>query len=530
MGVLWHGGRVYTMVSEGDYVNSVYTDNGIVVETGDFDYLNKKFSNKISEYQNLNGKVMYPGFVDSHLHIIGHGEKLLHLDLSKMNSPNEVLDALKERVQYLSDGEWLIGEGWNENQWLDPRIIHRQELDVICPDNPLMLTRVCRHAVLANTKALELANITSETEDPQGGMIVRDEQGIATGYFLDTAQEFIKDVVPDVSEDYLTKVVKTSIDDFLSLGLVGGHSEDLNYYGGFDKTWNAFHRGIDGTHIRFRAHLLVHHEVLDDMFAAGLDYKKGTEYLELGAMKIFSDGALGGRTAWLSEPYEDDKNNFGIPIHSVGELEDLVVKARKRGMPVAVHAIGDQAAWSVAKVLENYPLKNGRRDRIIHAQVINNELLELFKTINIALDIQPTFVASDFPWIIDRLGEDRVKQAYPWKTFLNNGIPCAGGSDAPIEEVDPLLGIEAAVLRRSSINGQIYNEDEQLSVFEAVSLYTRGSAYIICQEHNRGQIAPGFTADFTILDKDLFNIPPDEITTAQVEMTVVDEQVMYSKE
>ncbi|MDL4841341.1 amidohydrolase [Aquibacillus rhizosphaerae] len=530
MGVLWYGGNIYTMKSIGNTVDSVFIEDGIIVDTGDYHILKQNYGNKISEIKNLNGKTMFPGFVDSHLHIIGHGEKIAHLDLSLMTSPEQVAEALRSRVDNLHEGEWLIGEGWNENQWEDPRILHKDELDSICPNNPMLLTRVCRHAILANTHAMEKAGVNDRTKDPQGGKIVRNEEGQATGYFLDTAQEIIKKVVPDISIDKLTKLVGTSIDELLELGLVGGHSEDLAYYGGFNKTLAAFYNAINKENRRFRAHLLVHHEVVDDMIASEISFSEQNEYIELGAMKIFSDGALGGRTAWLSEPYEDDRDNYGIPIHSIEVLEDLVKKARLHGLPIAVHAIGDQAAWTVAKLIQKYPLNNGRRDRIIHAQVMNKQLLELLKSIDVVLDIQPTFVASDFPWIIDRLGEKRVQDAYPWKTYLQHGIPCAAGSDAPIEDVNPLHGIEAAVLRRSNIDGNIYNEKQQLSVYEAISLYTKGSAYVIGREHNRGQIDKGFLADFTILDVDLFQIPPEKIRTAKVEMTVVDGEIAYNRE
>ncbi|MBM7572857.1 amidohydrolase [Aquibacillus albus] len=529
MGVLWYGGTIYTMHAEGEQVEAVFTNNGQIVETGELEVIKKKYEKNIDTSYDLNGKVMYPGFVDSHLHIIGHGEKLLHLDLSKMSSPEQIIHALQQRVKDLHQGEWLIGEGWNENQWENPEIIHKRVLDEIAPNNPMMLTRVCRHAILANSAAMSLANIEQDTIDPQGGKIVRDEQGEAIGYFLDTAQELIKNKIPDVTESHLEKVVKASVDDLLQLGLVGGHSEDLNYYGGFKKTLNAFKKGIDGKERKFRTHLLVHHEVLDDMINEGLQYGDGADFIELGAVKIFSDGALGGRTAWLSEPYEDDPDNYGIAIHSMEELETLVKKARDREMPVAVHAIGDKAVWAIAKTIKKYPLKNGRRDRIIHAQVVNEDVLSLLQELDVVLDIQPTFVASDFPWIIDRIGQRRVKQSYPWKTFLNKGIACAAGSDAPIEDVNPLLGIEAAVLRKSYIDGKKYNESEQLSVYEAISLYTKGSAYVICHEHDRGQIIPGYVADFTILDKDLFKIKPEEISSSRVEMTVIDEEIVYKR-
>ncbi|WP_077621227.1 amidohydrolase [Sediminibacillus massiliensis] len=529
MGTLWYGGTIYTMRQEGDITEAVYTESGIIKETGSLQTLESKYSDNIEARHNLQGKTMLPGFIDSHLHIIGHGEKLIHLDLSAMHSPEQVKSALRERAKTLSPGEWLIGEGWNENQWEEPVIIPKEELDEISPDNPMMLTRVCRHALLANSQAIKKAGIDEATPDPQGGVVVRDGNGQATGLFLDTAQEYIKSVVPEISEQSLTSIVEVAVDDLYRYGIVGGHTEDLNYYGGFRKTYNAFKNAIDGNKRKFRAHLLVHHEVLKDMVEEGLDYHQGTVYIEMGAMKIFSDGALGGRTAWLSEPYEDDPDNNGINIHTQENLELLVKNAREHGMPVAVHAIGDKAVEAVVSALKKNPLYNGRRDRIIHAQLVNDSLLDSLQELDVVLDIQPTFVASDFPWIIDRIGTERLEYAYAWKTFLQRDIACAGGSDAPIESVDPLLGIEAAVWRKSSVDGKSYTESEKLSMYEAVSLYTKGSAYAACHETEQGIIEQGFTADFTILNKDLFKIDADDFDSVKVETTVVGEDIMYQR-
>jgi predicted amidohydrolase YtcJ len=452
---------------------------------------------------------------------------LLRLDLSFMKSAEEVKVALKQYSEQLEPGEWIIGDGWNENQWEDPRIIHKDELDEISKEHPIMLTRVCRHALLANSLAMELAGVDERSPDPQGGLIVKDDDGKPIGYFHDKAQEIIKGALPEFTHAYLNRATHLAIQDMYKHGLVGGHSEDLNYYGGFSKTLNAFLQVIDGKKTKFRAHLLVHHEVVDDMADAELKFKSGTEFVELGAMKVFSDGALGGRTAWLSEPYTDDPDNIGVAIHTERQLDRLVEKARSNNMPIAVHAIGDKAVEATINAIEKNPLKSGYRDRIIHAQILREDLYERLKQVNVILDLQPTFVASDFPWVIDRIGKERLKTSYVWKTLLDEGIPCAGGSDAPIEEVNPLLGIRAAVDRRGSYDMNVYGETQRLSMYEAISLYTKGSAYAINHEDDRGMIAEGYVADFTILDRDLFTIAPHEVADANVWMTVVDGDIMY---
>lgn len=529
MGRLWFGGSIYTMENEGDAVEAVYTEGGIIKAVGTYERLYHGFFDRIDNEVNLKGKTMLPGLVDSHMHIIGHGEKLLRLDLSQMKSKEEIKEALQNRTANLSKGEWLIGEGWNENQWDDPTIIPKIELDEICPNNPMMLTRVCRHALLANSKAMELSYVNDQTPNPQGGIIVHDEEGGVTGYFLDTAQELIREAMPDVSQEYLQQVIKIAVDDLLAKGLVGGHTEDLNYYGGFSKTYEAFSNAINGNDKKFKTHLLVHHEVVDDMINEKLGYLDGTKYVEFGAVKIFADGALGGRTAWLTQEYHDDPGNYGVEIHNTEYLEKLVQTARENGLPVAVHAIGDRAVDEVTALIKRYPLENGARDRIIHGQILNDHSLKMLQNLPVVVDIQPSFVSSDFPWAIERLGEDRLKLAYAWKTMLNNGVLCAGSSDAPIEDVNPLLGIQAAVLRKSSFDEEVYRPEEKLSLFESIRLYTVGSAHAITQESKRGLITDGYTADFTILEEDIFQVDPEYIHEIEVAMTVVDGDIVYEK-
>jgi len=528
MGTLWTGGKIYTMEGEQDAVEAVFVEDGIIVATGSKRDLEKRYKNSITKITDIKGNTMLPGFVDSHMHLIGHGEKLMKLDFSEMTSSQEISDSIQEYVKDKPEGEWIIGEGWNENQLPDRKIFHRIELDELSPNNPLLLKRICRHAVVVNTKALELAGITDHTPNPEGGIIVRDANGHATGYLLDQAQELVKTVIPQVTEDYIQNALRLSIGDCLSKGLVGGHTEDLNYYGGFERTYRGFQKVIKNG-FKFRTNLLVHHEAVDDMHRLGYSYGDGDEFVELGAMKIFADGSLGGRTALLSHPYNDTPETFGVAIHSLDGLKTLVQKARSYKMPIAIHAIGDLAFEYVLNAIEELPPLPNQRDRLIHAQILRKELINRAKKLPLILDIQPRFVVSDFPWVIERIGEMNIEYCYAWKTLLQEGLHCAGGSDAPIEPIDPLLGIHAAVTRRKPGGEEVYMPEQKLSVYEAVQLFTTGSAYAIGKEEYMGKIAPGFKADFSILDQDIFHIKEDEILDTNVRMTVVDDTIMYEK-
>ncbi|KEK24456.1 amidohydrolase [Bacillus gaemokensis] len=520
MGEIWYGGHIYTMNEENETVEAVYVEGGMIIDVGNKADLESRYGPE--KVRHLEGKTMIPGLVDSHMHLIGHGERLLRLDVSSCTSYKEVLELVAGRVKETREGTWIIGEGWNENNFIDTKNVHVRDLEAISKEHPILLKRVCRHVTWVNSYIIEKANITAEMPDPKGGKIGRGVSGELTGLLYEQAQDLIKHVQPEINEAYLQGALQTAIQDCWKYGLVGGHTEDLNYYGGFQKTYNAFSHVIKK--MPFKAHLLVHHEVAEER----KEYEN-QHYIEFGAMKVFSDGSFGGRTALLREPYEDAKETNGVAIFSREELAELVKKARNLHMPVAIHTIGDLSLEYVIDALELYPPAEGLRDRIIHCQLVREELIERMKQLQAILDIQPIFVSSDFPSVIEKLGERRLRYAYAWKTLLGAGLHCSGGSDAPIEQVNPLLGIYSAVTRKSFIDGTGYIPEERLSVFEAVSLFTIGSAYAIGKEHTRGKIAKGYEADFTIIDRDIFKIEAEEIKNIQVVATIIDGQTVYQK-
>jgi predicted amidohydrolase YtcJ len=531
MGTLWKNGIIYTMQQEGHHVEAVFTENGLIKGLGTSEALEKNEQFTIENVVDLEQKVMFPGFVDSHMHLIGHGETLMRLDLSSMNSKLEVLDAIKEKANGLEEGKWIIGEGWNENLWSDAEVLTKQEIDALVPNHPVLLKRICRHAMVVNSLALIHAGIDESTPNPAGGLIEKDDDGTLNGLLKDKAQDLVIDALPSISSEYLVEALITGIESCWKHGLVGGHTEDLSYYGNFNKTYDAFLKAINEGGKKFRAHLLVHHEVIEDWKDDGHQFLSGNEFIEFGAMKIFADGALGGRTALLSYPYADDPSTTGVSIHTNERLLELVKKARKYELPIAVHTIGDQAFENVVGSILEEPSLHKRRDRLIHAQILRKELIEKIKGLPLILDIQPRFVASDFPWVTDRLGEENMKYNYAWKTLLEEGIPCAGGSDAPIEPINPLWGIHAAVTRTNPLdpNRIVYRPEEKLSMYEAISLFTKGSAYACHHEEDRGEIREGYTADFTVLDVDPFKVEADQLLGKVVDMTIVDETIVYKK-
>jgi len=511
------------MQEEGHRVEALLTDNGKIIATGTYNEL----KGQADEEVDLQGAILYPGFVDSHMHMIMHGEKLLGLDLSKATSADEMMDTLLAAHKGLKADEWFVGDGWNENNFPDKKIFTRYELDKVT-DSPMLLRRTCRHAAIANSKALELAGISKDTPNPADGEIVRDENGEATGLLLEGATKILSNLIPDPTEEVMTNALRSAADDLLSLGLTGAVTDDLGYTDDYHNALQAYNNVI-GPEKKFRAHLLKRSSIFAQIMESDATYNE--PWVEPGGMKFFIDGALGGKTALLSKPYSDTPETSGMTVLTDDEITDLVVLARKHGEAVAIHMIGDAAVEKALDAIEKHPAPEGKLDRFIHVNVLRNDLVERMAKLPIVLDIQPVFVSSDFPWVMDRLGEDRLDWAYAWKSLLDRGFICGGGSDAPVEEVDPLLGIYAGVTRRKpGETHEGYLPHEKLSRFESVGLFTTGSAASIGKENSRGKLAIGFDADFTILDRDLFEVEEDEeILDAKVVMTVVGGEIMFRK-
>ncbi|MDN4606469.1 amidohydrolase [Sporosarcina highlanderae] len=522
MKTIWHNGKLYTMDKVGETVEAILTEDGKIIAVGNYDDLKVQ----AEEAVDLEGAVLYPGFIDNHMHMIGHGQKLLSLDLSKSKSADEMMDMLMNAHRDLKEDEWFIGEGWNENNFDDKKIFTRYELDKVT-NSPMFLKRTCRHAALVNSKALELAGITKDTPNPNDGVIGRDENGEPNGLLKEGPMNRLLQLIPEPTEEMLTKALEKSVDDLLSLGLTGAVTDDLGYYGDYRNPLQAF-RNVIGEKKKFRAHLLRRSTVFTQLIEDEATYDE--PWIEPGEMKFFIDGALGGSTALLSEPYADNPSTSGTAVLTDEEIDELVATARKYGQAVAMHMIGDGAVEKGLDAIERHPAPEGKRDRLIHVNVLRDDLVERMKKLPVVLDIQPVFVSSDFPWVMDRLGEERFDWAYAWKRLLDEGFICGAGSDAPIEEVDPRFGIYAAVTRRKP--GQThegYLPKEKLSRFEAIGLFTSGSAATIGKADSRGKLAVGFDADFTILDKDLFEVEEEEILDAAVVMTVVAGEIMYRK-
>lgn len=509
--------------------NAAYVENGIILALGNTAELKQELTGRTYIEVDWDGAYVLPGLTDAHMHLGMYGMKLGMLDFTNVKSKEEMLALVREKAKQTPPGEWILGLNWNENEFPDrmaPTII---ELNAVSEQHPIFLTRTCFHAFLANTEAFRQAGIREGDPDPEAGALGRDTSGRFNGWVYENACAPFERVQPEPDYEEKKAAIRRACLGALKLGLIGSHTEDLRFLGSIE-TMQRIHRELREEGIYFRSHQLIFHEMLEEAERLGITAGGGDDWLRIGAVKIFSDGAIGGRTALLKAPYNDAPETRGMNIHSQEALNGIVAEARRLGFPVAVHAIGDGAADMMLTAIETHKL-NGQsvlKDRLIHAQVLDESLVQRMQKLPVIGDIQPRFVASDFPWVMERVGQQRYDYLYAWKKLIDAGIVCAGGSDAPIEPLDPFLGIHAAVTRRKPFEThEGYLPAEKLSLQEAVHLFTTGAAYAAGEADKRGSIEVGKAADFTVIDRDI-SADPEQLLQVGVRMTVVNGRVAYS--
>ncbi|MED3687421.1 amidohydrolase [Peribacillus butanolivorans] len=524
---IYTNGMIYTLDASHPKVETVVVENGRIVDVGSHKEMILQWGRAETNIIDLQGKMATPGLIDSHLHLSGVAFNFLDLDLCGVTSKREMLDKVREKAMTLSPGKWLIGMGWDENLFEDQSTIPTiAELDYVAPHCAVFLKRICHHAFLVNSKALEMSGYHSAIKVPMGGSVVLDPNKKPTGLLLESASNLITASIPEKTYDELIYGLEQAMKHAVKNGLTSVHTNDPLYLGGLNQTYKMYDQLINQESKGLRCNLLIDYPFLNQLKERGMYTGYGNERLQIGAIKMFADGALGRRTALLSEPYYDAPGEFGEAMHDQATLYEMVKEVRNHMMPIAMHTIGDQALENILEILEQLP-KVKHRDRLIHLSVIRKDLIQRLADPSRIADIQPRFVVSDYPWVKERLGEKREANLYAWKTLLSSGVLCAGGSDAPVEPVNPLLGIHASITRRepSQSNGG-WNENEKISMMDAIKLFTIGGAYATNEEHLKGTITRGKLADMTVYSNDLFSMEnPDDLLQTKVEMTIIDGEV-----
>ncbi|HEY1043456.1 MAG TPA: amidohydrolase family protein [Telluria sp.] len=538
LGTLAHAGTVidnangYTLNAKNELVQftaMAIDDSGKIIAVGSAADVAAKVPG--SRRVDMQGRTVIPGLIDAHGHVFGLGEMMIRLDLSSSTSLDTALAAIAGYAKSNPQSAWLQGRGWNQEVWKLGRFPTAAELDKVVSDRPAWFERVDGHAGWANSRAMELAGITDKTPDPVGGKIVRDANGKATGVLVDAAMDLVNAKVPRRTEAELRRTLDTSLDEIARMGLTSVHDagigvpEDKLYreYAQSGKLTARIYAMIGGVGGDF-----------DALSKNGPLNSLGNDTYALRSVKLYSDGALGSRGAAMLAPYSDDRHTHGLLFNNDAQMNALIAKAMKKGYQVNVHAIGDAGNHQVLGALAGQLRKTNTgklRHRIEHAQVVTPADIARFKSIGIIPSMQPTHATSDMNMAENRVGPDRIKGAYAWRTYLHQGSKVACGSDFPVESPNPFYGIHAAVTRQDARGMPVggWYPEQAMSLKEALRCFTLDAAHAAHQENMLGSLEPGKWADFIVIDRDLFRTPESELYATSVLQTWVAGRPVYEK-
>ena len=507
-------------------------DRGKVVQTGDAAVLRKDFPG--AQRVDGGGRTLLPGLIDAHGHVLGGqlsglGYQSVRVMLGDTRSLSEALERIRAYLKEHPDRSWRIGSGWNQVNWKLGRFPLASELDAVVSDRPAVLERVDGHAVWLNTRALKAAGISRQTPDPVGGRIERDQAGNPNGVLVDKAMGLVDKIVPQPSAGERRAALQAALTQMNALGLTGAadagvSAQDIALYKDF----------ADHGLLSVRIYAMIA-ETGKDFLAlskAGPLIGYGDDSLTVRSVKLFADGALGSRGAALMAPYADAPKERGLLFMSDADMAHKIATALKAGYQVNVHAIGDAANHQVLGAFETaYRSVGGRelRNRIEHAQVVALADIPRFKQLDLIASMQPTHATSDMNMAEDRIGKERLRGAYAWRSFLDQGTRIAGGSDFPVESANPFYGLHAAVTRTDHANLPAggWHSEQAMTLLEAFRAFTLDAAYAEHQENTLGSLEKGKWADFILIDRDLFAIAPADIWKIKVEQTWVAGKRVY---
>jgi predicted amidohydrolase YtcJ len=465
------------------------------------------------EIVDLEGKTVLPGFIDSHAHLDELGLYLNSLDLRGVRSIRELKERLREHATKTRT-YWISGHGWDQELFEEKRWPTRSDLDEVVRDRPVILTRVCLHAAVLNTKAMEITGLM----EYRGPGAVLDDRGVPTGIVKEDAcrvarEEFRRSLR---SEDYAEAIERAiryaASQGVTTVGFVNCNRRSLST---LLELWRR-------SRLAIRVRVYVTPDLLEELVNLNIKAGFGDDRLKIMGVKVVADGGLGARTAWLSEPYSDDPSTSGYPNISEEELRRIVRRAHEAGLQVAVHSIGDKTTDMILKVFSEFGEVRGGRHRVEHASVLRDDQIEKIGKLGIAVSVQPHFIVTDW-WTLSRVGERRAKWCYPFKTMIANGIIVGLSTDSPVEPLNPWETVYAAVTRGKYEGIPIYRytEQESLTLEEALHAYTWGSAYLMFEEDNLGSLEAGKLADFVVVDRDPFAVDERDLRGIKVLETFV---------
>ena len=528
-------GKIYTVNENQPYAEMVMTDENKITYVGK---TNLNIIDAQTSVYDLEGKLMLPGFNDSHLHFTSGGSYLLGINLRPALSKEEFVNIIKDYSEgkdgtsgTLTEGMWITGGRWDHELWPDKTLPSKELIDPVSENTPVFVSRIDGHVGIANSKALELAGITKYTRDPDGGLIERDpETGEPTGILKDNAMDLVFKVIPPPSLEENVEATLRALEEARKFGITS--VQDMTQPGELE----AYRQVLENGELTCRIYSIWPIDKYEDIVRAGITVGNEEGLIKRGGLKGYADGSLGASTAWFFEPYVQDPSNYGLPMDVVtnGNLEKWAFDADGNRLQLCVHAIGDRANTFMLDLYEKIKKENSpweRRFRIEHAQHIRKEDLKRFAEIGVVASVQPYHCIDDGVWAEKRIGPERIKTTHPYRSLLKSGAVVAFGTDWPVAPLNPLFGIYAAVTRQTvdGKNPDGWIPEEKISVEDAIKCYTLNAAYASYEEKIKGSIEVGKLADFVVLSEDILSIDPGKIKDVKVTMTIFDGEIVYEK-
>ncbi len=521
-------GKIFTGRNSQPFVEALAVGGDKILAIGSREEINR-YAEPETRIIELAGGVAIPGLIDAHTHFSSGGQSLIELSFRGVDSVEKVQQMIAARIKELPPGTPIFGRDYDHTLFPGQKWPDRSELDKVSPDNPVIIRRVDGHSAWLNTLALKLSGIDSRTPDPFGGEIVRDEgSGQPTGILKESAMNLIK-IEPSIKSSPEEDILR-ALDHARRLGLTGVHaSTDL-------KELEIYKKLKEEGRLTLRIYAWLPVEEMDQCLKLGLRPGQGDEFLKIGFLKAFIDGTLGSGTALMFEPFADAPGQSGLAQYSEQEFDELIDRAYANGFQVGTHAIGDKGVNWVLKAIEKAEKKYGQKNlryRIEHAQIIKPEDIKKFKELGVIASMQPTHCTTDMRFCEQRIGQERSKYAYAWKSLLESGARLAFGSDWPVEPLDPRRGLYSAVTRKNieyDFPEGGWFPEQKLTLAEAIECFTSGSAYASFEENLKGTLEPGKLADLTIFGLDIFSLEPKAILTAPVIYTIVGGKIVYQAE
>ncbi|MFT8716793.1 amidohydrolase [Gluconobacter potus] len=475
----------------------------------------------------LQGAFVMPGLMDCHTHFSLASLALTEVDLRGAKTPQMMVDQIAARARTVAKGHWVLGTGWDADQW-GGALPDRSWLDKVTGDVPVSVSRYDLHMLLLNSAALRLAGINRDTPDIAGGVIVRDRNGEPTGLLKDTAKTLVEAVIPAYSPLEIDDAMRRGIALGLSKGVTRVHCPEIDW-----RTHESLMRLRAQGETNLRFYSMVPLPDWERLLRQVQEQGWGDDWVRWGGLKALADGSLGSRSALFQQPYNDDRSTRGVRVHPVRDLLEWTLIADQHNFQVAIHAIGDQATHDVLDIFQTVSDRNGPRDRrfrMEHAQSLQLADIGRFKKENVIASIQPYHAIDDGRWAVRRVGPERLKGTFAYRSIVDQGARFCCGSDWPVAPLDPFTGIQAAVLRQTldGKNPGGWMPEQQLTLLQALSGYTTGAAYAGFSENRMGRILPGFLADFVVLDKNIFTIPFEQINSMSTLSTIVGGKARYT--